>query len=64
MIDYKKQEFEEVLKDDDFVLGTVRGDAIEKSLQILKPNSKVPGVTGFARLAAKVVVDSRYSKHF
>ena len=54
VIDYKKQEFEAVLKDYDFVLGTVRGDAIEKSLQILKPNSKVisligPPDTAFAR---------------
>ena len=46
VIDYKKQEFEEVLKDYDFVLGTVRGDAIEKSLQILKPNSKVVSLIG------------------
>lgn len=46
VIDYKKQEFEEVLKDYDFVLGTIRGDAIEKSLQILKPNSKVISLIG------------------
>ena len=46
VIDYKKQKFEEVLKDYDFVLGTVRGDAIEKSLQILKPNSKVVSLIG------------------
>ena len=41
VIDYKQQEFEEVLRDYDAVLGTVRGDAIEKSLQILKPGSNV-----------------------
>ena len=46
VIDYKKQEFEEVLKDYDLVLGTVRGDAIEKSLQILKPNSDVISLVG------------------
>ena len=46
VIDYKKQEFEEVLKDYDFVLGTVRGDAIEKSLQILSPNSTVISLIG------------------
>lgn len=46
VIDYKKQEFEEVLKDYDVVLGTVRGDAIEKSLQILKPNSNVISLIG------------------
>lgn len=46
VIDYKKQEFEEVLKEYDVVLGTVRGDAIEKSLQILKPDSKVISLIG------------------
>lgn len=46
VIDYKKQEFEEVLKDYDVVLGTVRGKAIEKSLEILKPNSHVISLVG------------------
>lgn len=46
VIDYKKQEFEKVLRDYDAVLGTVRGDAIEKSLQILKPNSNVVSLIG------------------
>jgi NADPH:quinone reductase-like Zn-dependent oxidoreductase len=41
VIDYKKQEFEEVLRDYDAVLGAVRGDALEKSLRILKPRSTV-----------------------
>src|SRR6266699_5490710 len=46
VIDYKKQEFEEVLRDYDAVLGTVRGDAIEKSLRILKPGSNVVSLIG------------------
>jgi NADPH:quinone reductase-like Zn-dependent oxidoreductase len=46
VIDYKKQEFEEVLRDYDAVLGTVRGDALEKSLQILKPRSTVVSLIG------------------
>ena len=46
VIDYKKHEFEAVLKEYDVVLGTVRGDAIEKSLQILKPNSNVISLIG------------------
>jgi NADPH:quinone reductase-like Zn-dependent oxidoreductase len=46
IIDYKKQEFEEVLRDYDAVLGTVRGDAIEKSLRILKPGSNVVSLVG------------------
>lgn len=46
VIDYKQQEFEKVLRDYDAVLGTVRGDAIQKSLQILKPNSNVVSLIG------------------
>lgn len=46
VIDYKKQQFEQVLRDYDAVLGTVRGDAIEKSLQILKPGSTVVSLIG------------------
>lgn len=46
MIDYKRQEFDEVLSDYDVVLGTVRGDAIDKSLRILKPNSTVVSLIG------------------
>jgi NADPH:quinone reductase-like Zn-dependent oxidoreductase len=46
VIDYKQQEFEKVLRNYDAVLGTVRGDAIEKSLQILKPGSNVVSLIG------------------
>ncbi|MCK1463073.1 NADP-dependent oxidoreductase [Bradyrhizobium sp. 2] len=46
VVDYKKQEFENVLRDYDAVLGTVRGDALLKSLQILKPNSTVASLIG------------------
>jgi NADPH:quinone reductase-like Zn-dependent oxidoreductase len=46
VIDYKQQEFEEALRDYDVVLGTVRGDALEKSLRILKPNSTVVSLIG------------------
>jgi NADPH:quinone reductase-like Zn-dependent oxidoreductase len=46
VIDYKKQNFEEVLRDYDAVLGTVRGNALEKSLGILKPNSTVISLIG------------------
>jgi NADPH:quinone reductase-like Zn-dependent oxidoreductase len=46
VIDYKKQQFEDVLRGYDAVLGTVRGDAIEKSLRILKPNSSVVSLVG------------------
>lgn len=46
VIDYKKQQFEQVLRDYDAVLGTVRGDAIEKSLRILKPRSAIVSLVG------------------
>jgi NADPH:quinone reductase-like Zn-dependent oxidoreductase len=46
VIDYKKQEFEKVLRGYDAVLGTLRGDAIEKSLGILKPGGKVVSLIG------------------
>jgi NADPH:quinone reductase-like Zn-dependent oxidoreductase len=46
VIDYKKQEFEEVLRDYDVVLGTIRGDALKKSLPVLKSNSSVISLVG------------------
>lgn len=46
VIDYTQQEFEKVLRDYDAVLGTVRGDAIEKSIGILKPGSKIISIVG------------------
>lgn len=46
VIDYKKQGFEEVLRDYDAVLGTLRGDSLFKSLRILKPNSQIVSLIG------------------
>ncbi len=46
VIDYKKQEFEEVLRGYDAVLGTVRGDAMEKSVGILKPGGTMVSLVG------------------
>ncbi|MCX5540088.1 NADP-dependent oxidoreductase [Paraburkholderia sp. CNPSo 3076] len=46
VVDYKKQEFEKVLRGYDVVLGTIRGDAIEKSIGILKPGSKIVSLIG------------------
>lgn len=46
VVDYKKQEFENVLGGYDVVLGTIRGDAIEKSIGILKPGSKIVSLVG------------------
>jgi len=46
VIDYKKQKFEEVLRDYDAVLGTLPGESLEKSFQILKPGSAVISLVG------------------
>jgi NADPH:quinone reductase-like Zn-dependent oxidoreductase len=46
VVDYKNQEFEDVLRNYDAVLGTVRGDSIKKSLRILKPRSTVVSLVG------------------
>lgn len=46
VVDYKKQEFEKVLHGYDVVLGTLRGDAIEKSIGILRPGSKIVSLIG------------------
>jgi NADPH:quinone reductase-like Zn-dependent oxidoreductase len=46
VIDYKHQEFEELLHGYDAVLGTVRGDALVKALRILGPDSTVVSLIG------------------
>ena len=46
VVDYKKQEFDDVLQDYDAVLATVRGDTLEESLRILKPKSIVVSLIG------------------
>lgn len=46
VIDYKKQEFEKVLRGYDMVLGTLRGNELEKSIEILKPRGKIVSLIG------------------
>ena len=46
VVDYKKQEFEKVLQGYDVVLGTIKGDVIEKSLGILNPKSIIVSLIG------------------
>lgn len=46
VVDYKKQAFEHVLSGYDIVIGTLRGDLIEKSLNILKPGGKIISLIG------------------
>lgn len=62
VIDYRSQDFEEVLDGYDVVLDTLGGETLEKSLRALKPGGKVISVAGppdadFAReLGANVVL--------
>jgi NADPH:quinone reductase-like Zn-dependent oxidoreductase len=46
VVDYKKQAFEQVLRGYDAVLGTVRGDAIEKSIGVLRPGGVIVSLVG------------------
>jgi NADPH:quinone reductase-like Zn-dependent oxidoreductase len=46
VVDYKHQAFEEQLQGYDVVLGTVRGEALEKSVRILRPGSRIVSLVG------------------
>lgn len=46
VIDYRTQAFEKLLSGYDMVLGTVRGDGIEKAIQILRPGGQLISLTG------------------
>ena len=46
VIDYKKDDFETILKDYDVVLNSQDGKTLEKSLRILKPGGKLISITG------------------
>jgi NADPH:quinone reductase-like Zn-dependent oxidoreductase len=46
VVDYTKQAFETLLRDYDAVLGTVKGDSIEKSIGILKVRGKIVSLVG------------------
>lgn len=46
VIDYRQQRFQDVLRDYDAVLGTVRGDGIADALQIVRPGSHVVSLVG------------------
>jgi len=56
VIDYRTQDFEQVLSDYDLVLDSLGGDNVKKSLRVLKPGGIVIGLAGppdpaFARQA-------------
>lgn len=46
VVDYKKHQFEKTLHGYDMVLGTLRGDEIERSINILKPGAKIVSLVG------------------
>ncbi|WP_333824578.1 NADP-dependent oxidoreductase [Pinisolibacter sp.] len=46
IVDYKRQEFESILRGYDMVLGTIRGDSIEKAVQILNPKGIIVSLIG------------------
>jgi NADPH:quinone reductase-like Zn-dependent oxidoreductase len=46
VIDYKTQAFEEVLRDCDVVLNSQDGEALEKSLRVLKAGGKLVSISG------------------
>ena len=46
VIDYKKDDFEKILRDYDVVLDTLGGETLEKSLRVLKPGGKLISISG------------------
>jgi len=46
VIDYKKENFETVLRDYDVVLNSLGQDVLEKSLQVLKPGGRLISISG------------------
>ena len=46
VVDYTQQTFEDVLRGYDVVLGTLRGDTLEKSVAILKPGGRIVSLVG------------------
>lgn len=46
VIDYRKDDFATILRDYDVVLNSLGGEALEKSLQVLKPGGKLISISG------------------
>jgi NADPH:quinone reductase-like Zn-dependent oxidoreductase len=46
VIDYKKDDFETILRDYDVVLDTLGGETLKKSLRVLKPGGKLISLSG------------------
>ncbi|MEC0107524.1 NADP-dependent oxidoreductase [Paenibacillus taichungensis] len=46
IINYRKENFEEILSGYDAVYDTIGGEVLEKSFQVLKPNGKIVSISG------------------
>src|SRR5436309_44686 len=46
VIDYRKDDFENILQDYDVVLNSLGGETLEKSLRVLKPGGKLISISG------------------
>ncbi|MGH8027115.1 MAG: NADP-dependent oxidoreductase [Pseudoxanthomonas sp.] len=46
VVDYKKDDFEKILRDYDVVLNSLGAETLEKSLQVLKPGGKLISISG------------------
>lgn len=46
VIDYKKEDFENILSGYDVVLNSLDGDTLQKSLSVLKPGGKLISISG------------------
>ena len=46
VIDYRKDDFEQILHDYDVVLNSLGGETLEKSLRVLKPGGKLISISG------------------
>src|SRR5256885_9582075 len=46
VIDYKKDRFEEILRDYDVVLNSLDGETLRKSIRVLKPGGKLISISG------------------
>ena len=46
VIDYKKDSFQEILRDCDVVLNSLDGETLEKSLRVLKPGGNLISISG------------------
>ena len=46
VIDYRKDDFETILRDYDVVLDSLGGEVLEKSLRVLKPGGKLISISG------------------